>query len=331
MLDNLISKYALHGNWIDLVFLIFVIYFILTNEGFVSSFFDLFGFIFSFIFSVKTYSLFSKLLMSNFSLSKGASNALGFVSAWFLAEVILFILIKFLLKKIPINVFRSKINIVLGFIPAISQASLLFSLILTLIIGLPVKGNIKAEILNSKIGPILVNFSQKIELTLKPVFKETVIETLNFLTIGQNSEERVNLQFKLANKDLKIDSTSENSMFSLINNERQSRGIQTLTLDKRLTEAAREYGEEMFINGFFSHYSEIDGSSPAQRLDRKGIDYLITGENLAFAPGVQIAHSGLMNSQGHRENILSPEFTKVGIGVVDGGIFGKIFVQEFVN
>jgi uncharacterized protein YkwD len=331
MLDNLLSKYALCGNWVDLAFLIFVIYFILINEGFVSSFFDFLGFIFSFISSLKTYGLFSKLLIANFSLSKGLSNALGFVSAWFVAEIIFFILIKFLLKKISTNVFKSKIKINLGFVPAIFQAGLLFSFILALIVSLPVRTSIKVDILNSKSGPILINFSQKIESSLKPVFKETVTETLNFLTIKQNSEEKVNLEFKLTRKDLKIDSASETAMFNLINNERQSRGIESLTLNEPLSETAREYGEEMFINGFFSHYSGVDNSSPAQRLSRKNIDYLIAGENLAFAPDVQIAHNGLMNSEGHRKNILSPEYRKVGIGVIDGGIFGKIFVQEFTN
>lgn len=331
MLDNLLSRYTLRGNWVDLAFLIFVIYFILTNEGFISSFFDLLGFIFSFILSIKTYNLFSKFFVANFSLTKGLSNVFGFAVAWLSAEIIFFILVKLLLKKIPINVFKSKINIILGFIPAIFQAALLFSLIVTLIISLPVRGDVKADILNSKSGPILVNFSQKIESNLRSVFNETIIETLNFLTIKQNSEEKVNLQFKLSKKDLKIDPASETAMFDLINNERQSRRIRPLTFSEQLTEAAREYGEEMFINGFFSHYSEVDNSPPSQRLDRKKIDYLVTGENLAYAPDVQIAHNGLMNSQGHRENILSPEYGKVGIGVIDGGIFGKIFVQEFTN
>ena len=331
MIDYLLSKHTLCGNWVDLIFVLLIIYYILTNKGFISSFLDLLGFAFSFIFSFKTYNLLSKILITNFSLSKGFGNALGFASAWFSAEIVFFFLIKFFLKKISINVFKSKINIVLGFIPAIFQAGLFFAFILILVISLPLRGNIKIDVLSSKIGPILVNFSQKIESNLKPVFNEAIIETLSFLTIKQDSEERVNLQFKLAKKDLKIDPVSETAMFDLINNERQSRRIRSLIFSEQLTEAAQEYGEEMFINGFFSHHSEVDDFSPAQRLDRKKIDYSITGENLAYAPDVQIAHQGLMNSQGHRKNILSPEYGKVGIGIIDGGIFGKIFVQEFTN
>jgi uncharacterized protein YkwD len=331
MLRSLLSKYALHGNWIDLIFAILVIYFILINEGFISSFLDLLGFFFSFIFSFKTYGFFAELYINNFSLSKGFADAFGFATAWLLAEVIFFLVSKFILKKISPKFFKSKINIFLCFIPAICQAILLYTFILTLIVSLPVQGNLKADILNSKTGPFLITFSQKFEEKLKPVFHEAIIETLNFLTIKPGSEETVDLNFKLNKNDLKTDPSSETAMFNLINEERQSRGIKPLTFNKLLTKAAEEYAEEMFLNGFFSHYSKIDNSSPAERLERKNVDYFITGENLAFAPDVQIAHSGLMNSEGHRENILSPEFSEVGIGIIDGGMFGKIFVQEFTN
>ena len=55
------------------------------------------------------------------------------------------------------------------------------------------------------------------------------------------------------------------------------------------------------------------------------------GENLAGAPDVNFAHVNLMNSPGHRENILRPEFTHVGIGVVEGSQYGKIFTQQFIR
>ena len=120
-------------------------------------------------------------------------------------------------------------------------------------------------------------------------------------------------------------------MFTSVNKERKERGVKELTFDYELRDLARDYAMEMFINGFFSHNSEVDGSTPADRADRKNIAYLVIGENLAFAPDFYIAHDGLMNSEGHRRNILSEEFGKVGIGVVDGGVYGRMFVQEFTN
>ena len=62
-----------------------------------------------------------------------------------------------------------------------------------------------------------------------------------------------------------------------------------------------------------------------------GIRFSYAGENLAGAPDVNTAHVNLMNSPGHRENILRPEFTKIGIGVVEGSKYGKIFTQQFIR
>jgi len=55
------------------------------------------------------------------------------------------------------------------------------------------------------------------------------------------------------------------------------------------------------------------------------------GENLAYARDVQLAHRLLMNSPGHRANILSPIYRWIGIGVMDGGPYGVIVVEDFTN
>ena len=48
-------------------------------------------------------------------------------------------------------------------------------------------------------------------------------------------------------------------------------------------------------------------------------------------PTLPIAHNGLMNSPGHRANILRPEFGRVGIGIMDGGLRGLMVTQKFRN
>jgi uncharacterized protein YkwD len=86
----------------------------------------------------------------------------------------------------------------------------------------------------------------------------------------------------------------------------------------------------MLARGYFSHYTP-EGLSPFDRMTQAGIAYTSAGENLAFSPNVQLAMQGLMQSPGHRANILSKDYGKVGIGVIDGGIYGEMFVQEFTN
>ncbi len=84
----------------------------------------------------------------------------------------------------------------------------------------------------------------------------------------------------------------------------------------------------MLARGYFSHYTP-EGLSPFDRMAKANIAFIAAGENLAFAPNVTLAMQGLMQSPGHRANILSKDFGRVGIGVLDAGIYGEMFVQEF--
>jgi len=84
----------------------------------------------------------------------------------------------------------------------------------------------------------------------------------------------------------------------------------------------------MIDKGYFSHNSPTYGS-PFDMMKKYGVQYSYAGENLAGASTVSSAHTNLMNSSGHRANILKSNYTKVGIGVVSGGPYGKMFVQMF--
>lgn len=126
------------------------------------------------------------------------------------------------------------------------------------------------------------------------------------------------------------DPAAEEQMLELLNRERAGAGLAPLALDRELRDVARRHSQEMFDLGYFSHTSPVTGS-PADRIQRAGIEARLAGENLAFAPSVRIAHAGLMNSPGHRANILRPEFTRVGIGVIRSERQGRMFSQAFAG
>jgi len=86
----------------------------------------------------------------------------------------------------------------------------------------------------------------------------------------------------------------------------------------------------MFARGYFAHDTP-EGRSPFDRMKEARVQFLTAGENLALAPTLSIAHQGLMNSPGHRANILRPQFGRVGIGIMDGGMRGLMVSQEFRN
>ncbi|KYG32392.1 CAP domain-containing protein [Alkalihalobacillus trypoxylicola] len=120
----------------------------------------------------------------------------------------------------------------------------------------------------------------------------------------------------------------EQEMVNLVNQERQQRGLAPLTINNELTKVARVKAQDMIDNNYFDHQSPTYGS-PFDMLNHFGISYRTAGENLAGNQSVGAAHQALMNSQGHRENILNSNYTEVGIGVIDGGRYGKMFVQLF--
>lgn len=86
----------------------------------------------------------------------------------------------------------------------------------------------------------------------------------------------------------------------------------------------------MFQRGYFSHVTP-DGKNLADRLKEGNIIYMFAGENLALAPDTDLAMEGLMKSPGHRKNILSDGFRKIGVGVMDGGDRGLMFTQNFTD
>ncbi len=122
----------------------------------------------------------------------------------------------------------------------------------------------------------------------------------------------------------------EQRMLDLINSERAKAGLAPLKANLKLTEVARLKAKDMIAKNYFSHNSPTYGS-PFEMMRQFGISYRTAGENLAGAPSVDTAHRNLMNSPGHRANILNPNYKEIGIGVLSGSQYGKIFVQMFIG
>ncbi|MDQ0337247.1 putative YkwD family protein [Caldalkalibacillus uzonensis] len=125
-------------------------------------------------------------------------------------------------------------------------------------------------------------------------------------------------------------SADEQKMVDLVNQERQKRGLSPLKVDAELVKVARVKAQDMIDNNYFGHHSPTYGS-PFDMLNHFGVQFRTAGENLAGNPSVEGAHQSLMNSDGHRANILNGQFGKVGIGIIDGGPYGKMFVQLFTD
>ena len=319
---------SLDINWIDLVIISLLIFFTISAIGkpFLTELLDLLSFILALILSFRFYNDVSKIFESNFQVPHGLSLVIGFMVSWFAIEIIFYFLARIILPKITF--LKIKGSGFLSIIPALLRGLIFISIILVLTATFPVQPQIKKAVLESKIGSVMLSYSYRLEQPIKQVFGGLSQESLTFLTIKPKTNERINLGFQT--KEFNVDPDTENSMILLVNKERISRGINKLIFDEKLRDAGRLHSKDMFDRGYFSHYSP-EGLSVAERASKQNIDFLVIGENLAFAPSLELAHQGLMNSEGHRANILSTDFGKIGVGAMDGGIYGKMFTQVFSN
>ncbi len=109
-------------------------------------------------------------------------------------------------------------------------------------------------------------------------------------------------------------SMQEQNAWNLLNADRAANGLSPLPLDAELSAIARKKSEDMRDQGYFSHTSPTYGK-PAEMLTAFGYAFQSVGENIAHHATVEKAQAAFLSSSGHRQNMLSSSWTKVGIGV----------------
>lgn len=118
---------------------------------------------------------------------------------------------------------------------------------------------------------------------------------------------------------------------SLVNKERAAAGLKSLTSDSQIAAVAQKKAEDMAKNGYFSHTSPTYGSA-FDMLKAAGISYRSAGENIAKGQKTaQVVMNGWMNSSGHRANILSSSYTKIGVGYAVDAKGTPYWVQIFAG
>jgi uncharacterized protein YkwD len=233
-----------------------------------------------------------------------------------------------LLKRLPKYIHERKLNRALGVLPGAVNGMIAAALAAAVLLAVPFDQQWQERARESPLVNRLAVYAQRLESALHPVFAEAVAETLNLLTVQPDSHERVTLPYKVGNTRPRPE--LEARMLELVNKERMEQGLRPLAPDPELTAVARKHSADMFARGYFAHDTP-EGRSPFDRMKQDKVDFLAAGENLALAPTVPVAHSGLMNSPGHRANILGKDFGRVGIGIMDGGMRGLMVTQNFRN
>lgn len=260
------------------------------------------------------------------------------LSVWLppLSFIGLFVLVQFALgsaalrsaRRIPTKVHTHAANRVLGIAPGAVTGAMHAVVAAVLVTALPLGARVGGWSHDSVLAARFTAPAEWVVAELAPVFDAALRRSLRGFGTSPEAERSIALAFRVRRAEPRPD--LEASMLQMVNAERRAAGLQPVQADPRLTEVARAHSRDMFARGYFSHTSP-EGRDLGDRMQQARVGYLAAGENLALAPTLAGAHTGLMHSPGHRANILRPQFGRVGIGVLDGGVHGLMVTQDFRN
>jgi len=129
----------------------------------------------------------------------------------------------------------------------------------------------------------------------------------------------------------------ESEVIELVNAEREACncGLHPLSYNIELTVAARRHSQDMGDRNYFDHATPDgtpDGIAFYERITDAGYIYQACGENIAAGYATpEAVVDGWMNSDGHRANILDPDYCDIGVGyaAVDGSQYYHYWTQDF--
>ncbi len=146
--------------------------------------------------------------------------------------------------------------------------------------------------------------------------------------ISDELEQQKDSYYSLESPELK--EGFEYQLFDLTNASRVVHALPVLSWDEAVKETARNHSLDMAENQYFNH-TNLEGQSPFDRMEEDNISFHTAGENLASGQVSSIfAHEGLMNSLGHRENILQPDFEALGVGVAFDSDSKPYYTENFL-
>ena len=253
---------------------------------------------------------------------------LAFLGSFLVARVVLGLLAGRLLAALPAHAHQHRANRVLGLLPGAANGLIHAAIVAALLLALPLFDGLTLQARESALAQRLSRPAQWLEARLSPIVDPATRATLGRLTVRPGSRETIQLPFQVAQPRPRPD--LEARMLELVNAERAAAGLRPLRADADLTQVARRHSADMFARGYFSHITP-EGRDPFERMRSAELRFVAAGENLALARSLQQAHDGLMDSPGHRANILRPAFGRLGVGVLDGGVRGLMVTQNFRN
>lgn len=180
------------------------------------------------------------------------------------------------------------------------------------------KDAIKSTFSVDQVGQWLVQVLATVSTGPRPV-----LEALVFVgTTPPTKFTRAAVPGEDAGKEIKDDAEA---VFKMLNAARAAEGQKTLARDAALDKLAKAHSDEMMKAKMIGH--DVGGGDPSARIKAAGVKAKIAGENVASAASSQNAHRALWSSPSHRTNVLSGDFSKVGVAAVKDAE-GRLWVTQ---
>lgn len=319
-------------NWIDWIIIASVVYY--SYRGWEAGFFPLATSLISFVaalwLAVRFQLPVSSFLTEKFGVAGAWSTVLAYIVIAFGAQLLMEEVLHMLIEKIPKKILHSKVSNWVGALVSAANGLVIVTFFLLIILALPLRGTVKKDIQASSVGSRITNIVEKYGGPIKSAVEEVRQEAVKFFTVAPQSKETISLDVSPKASDLTTDEAVEKKMLTMVNAERAKVGAPALKMEAKITAVARAHSRDMFMRRYFSHYTP-EGTDAGDRLSDGGVNYTVAGENLAYSPDVETAHTGLMNSPEHKKNILDPQFERIGIGIISTSSYGIMVTQNFTN
>jgi uncharacterized protein YkwD/uncharacterized membrane protein required for colicin V production len=320
-------------NWLDLILVLLVLFGILAGigRGFLRTGLDLAVLVVSAFGGMLLYARFADLFSRVIEAERATLNVLGLAASSLITFSVLSALVMTLatptidaVRRIP----RVRlVDTVFGAVPGLVYG-LMFGLMLSLMFSFFSFGSgVDRALAESGVANRLRGSAQQITGNLATRTGADLADFSYIVAPDGGTSYRLP---PVGDTGIDASLEDEERIFRLVNDARNEHGLPPLQLDESLREVARQHSEEMLRLGYFAHESPNTGTL-GDRLRANDIPYRHAGENLAYAPSADVAHRGLMQSPGHRANILEAGYSRLGVGVLrspDGTI---MVTQVFSN
>lgn len=327
------------ANWVDVAILAVVAWSVAdgVRRGFVGATVGLAAFALSIVIATMSYGRVAEWAADQWSIPSQLAQPVAFGALWTITGFLVGIIGRFIASPFGFLLHGSPLDLLLSVIPSALKGAAMAGFALTVVLAPPpladsapaeFYADLREAVQQSRLGGDLVVRTSAFDRAVRTLLEGRVDQTLNLLTVRPNGAERVDLHF---HRDTAVpDSAAADHIFELLNQERVKAGLPAFIRDSNTDAVALAHSSDMLKRGYMGHESP-DGASPFDRMLAAGLRFRVSGENLALAPTVDIAHQGLMDSPGHRDNILSPDFTRVGIGAVRVDGMGRLITEDFIG